>query len=128
VRQIEVLMSLAGQLFAGLAGAIHVLIFVMESVLFSRPQIYGRFLIASADEARAVRPFAFNQGFYNLFLAIGVAIGLSWQGTIGTTLVAFCTASMLAAALVLIGTNRRMLRPALLQGLLPLLALLTLWL
>ena len=120
-------MSLAGELFAALAGVLHVVIFTMESILFRRPQVYQRFLVASADDARAVRPFAFNQGFYNLFLAIGVFVGLGWQGTVGFTLVAFCTASMLAAALVLIGTDRRMLVGAAIQGLPPLLALATLW-
>ena len=40
-------MFLVGELFAGLAGLIHVLIFVMESVLFRRPEVYRRFMVAS---------------------------------------------------------------------------------
>ncbi len=119
--------SLVGQLFAGLAGLIHVLIFAMESVLFRRPAVYRRFLVKPAD-LDAVHAFAFNQGFYNLFLAIGTFVGLILGGDAGTALVALCTGSMLAAALVLIATDRRMLRAALLQGVPPLLALATLWL
>jgi len=119
--------SLVGQLFAGLAGALHVLIYVMESVLFTRPQIYRRFLLSTQAEVDAVRPWAFNQGFYNLFLAIGVFVGLALGGDAGTALVAFSTASMLAAALVLVATDRRMLRAAAVQGVPPLLALALLW-
>jgi putative membrane protein len=121
-------MFLVGELFAGLAGLIHVLIFVMESVLFRRPEVYRRFMVASDAAAATVRDFAFNQGFYNLFLAIGTLLGLVLRGTAGATLVGFCCASMLGASLVLIATDRRMVRAALLQGLPPLLALATLWL
>jgi putative membrane protein len=121
-------LSIVGQIFAGLAGALHVLIFAMESVLFRRPQVYRRFLVASESDVEAVRVWAFNQGFYNLFLAAGTVVGLIVRGDGGTALVAFCMASMLAAALVLIATDRRMLRAALVQGVPPLLALATLWL
>jgi putative membrane protein len=67
---------------------------------------------------------AYNQGFYNLFLGIGAAIGLVlyWAGAIdiGTTLVLFTTACMVLAAAVLTTTGRGYLRPALVQGTLPL--------
>jgi putative membrane protein len=62
---------------AVIAALIHVWYFVMESLWFSRPAVWRRFGLASADEARIVHSFAFNQGFYNLFLAAGVGIGLS---------------------------------------------------
>ena len=38
--------------------------------------MFGRFGIRSAEDAAIVRPMAFNQGFYNLFLAIGIVAGL----------------------------------------------------
>lgn len=120
-------MSPVGQLFAGLAAVLHVLIFVMESVLFTRPQVYRRFLLSTQAEVDAIRPWAFNQGYYNLFLAIGVFVGLGLGGDAGTALVAFGTASMLGAALILIATDRRMLRAAAVQGVPPLLALALLW-
>jgi putative membrane protein len=83
------------------------------------------------DQAAAdvTKPMAYNQGFYNLFLAIGVAIGLAlfWAGDAGTTaevagraLVLFSLGSMLAAALVLVTSGAKYLRPAAIQGTLPL--------
>ena len=57
------------------AAAIHVWFFVLESVQFTRPTVFARFGIRSAEDAAIVRPMAFNQGFYNLFLAIGIVAG-----------------------------------------------------
>ena len=123
-------MNTIGQVAALIAALIHVAIFAMESLLFTRPAVRSRFHVGDADVA-AARPWAFNQGFYNLFLAIGTVVGLILLHTdgdaqAGRALVALACASMLAAALVLIGTDRRMARGALLQGLLPLIALLLL--
>jgi putative membrane protein len=115
---------------AVLAALLHVLIFFLESVAFRRPEVYRRFLIRDDAEAQTVKSWAFNQGFYNLFLAIGTGVGVVlWvdgHDSSGRALVAFGCASMVAAALVLIGTDRRMIRAAAIQGLLPLIALLAL--
>ena len=58
-----------------------------------------------------MRPWAYNQGFYNLFLAIGTAagIGLTAGGNheSGLALVTFCCGSMVAAALVLLSSDPR---------------------
>jgi putative membrane protein len=79
----------------------------------------------TAEAAEQNRLFAFNQGFYNLFLALaalgGSALGLDI--TAGKTLVAYALLSMLAAALVLIFSNRKLMRAALVQGLPPLIGL-----
>ncbi|MBV1853126.1 DUF1304 domain-containing protein [Catellatospora tritici] len=119
-------MNLIAQVFAALAGLLHVLIFVMESVLFRRPQVHGRFRTRPED-LDAVRPWALNQGFYNLFLALGALGGVvvvhTGPVTVGATLALFSCACMLGAALVLIATDRRMARAALTQGLFPALAL-----
>lgn len=61
-----------------------------------------------ADEAEQTKEMAFNQGFYNLFLAImsiGGAIVL-WCGVtvVGVTLMTAGSASMFCAALVLLCT------------------------
>ena len=61
--------------FAGLAGAIHIYIFVMESLLWGRPMTNKSFAM-SAEMAEHNRLFAFNQGFYNLFLALTRVEGL----------------------------------------------------
>ena len=63
--------------FALLAALLHVLIFCMESLWFMQPKIYRRFGAADEAEAQAVRLFAFNQGFYNLFLALGILLGIA---------------------------------------------------
>jgi putative membrane protein len=118
-------MNLVAALAALVAGLLHVLIFAMESLLFRRPQVYQRFATAASD-VDAVRPWAFNQGFYNLFLGLGALTGVVWSGTVGRTLVAFACLCMLGAAIVLIGTDRRMARAALIQGLPPLVALVAL--
>ncbi|MFC4149900.1 DUF1304 domain-containing protein [Micromonospora mangrovi] len=112
------------QVAAVLAGVLHVLFFVMESVLFSRPAVHGRFLVAAQDVDR-VRRWAFNQGFYNLFLAVGLFAGLllGIRSDAGRALVVLTCGSMVGAALVLVGTDRRMARAALIQGGPPLVAL-----
>jgi putative membrane protein len=111
-----------------LAALIHSWFFVMESVWFMQPAMYRRFGLASDAEARLVRGFAFNQGFYNLFLAIGVAIGLalvlSGRVDAGRTLVLFACGSMVGAGAVLVLHDARFLRAGALQVVPPLLAIL----
>jgi putative membrane protein len=117
--------------FASLAALLHIYIFVMESVLWTRPSTWKRFGVRSQDDAATIRPMALNQGFYNLFLAVGVIVGLLLLlhralDAPGLLLVFFSCASMLAAALVLVISNPRMARAALVQGLFPLIAVVSL--
>jgi len=108
-----------------LAALLHVMIFVLEAVRFDRPEVHARFRTRTED-VPAVRPWAYNQGFYNLFLAIGALVGavlaLAGQEQVGLALVLLACGSMLAAALVLVLSDRRMARAAATQGLFPLLA------
>jgi putative membrane protein len=113
---------------AGLAAGIHVLIFVLESVLFARPAVWRRFGVASRSDAGVVRMWALNQGFYNLFLALGAVAGLIAVGlghrAVGVALVAFAMASMAGAGAVLLATGGRVyLRAAAMQAVPPLVAL-----
>ncbi|WP_404390863.1 DUF1304 domain-containing protein [Humibacillus xanthopallidus] len=121
-------MSVVASVFVGLAALLHVYIFWMESIAWTRPQVWKRFSVADQATADVTRPMAYNQGFYNLFLAVGAALGLVlwWSGseTAGTALVLFATGSMVAAAAVLAASGRRYLRAALIQGTLPLLGFL----
>ena len=121
-------MDTTGWVLAGLAGLLHVWIFVLEALRFDDPGTRRVFLIED-EHAEAVRPWAWNQGWYNLFLAVGAlagaGLGLADDDRAGPLVVLAC-GSMAAAALVLVATDRRMLRPALLQGTLPGLALLAL--
>ncbi len=124
-------MILASLLFAFIAAALHVYIFTMESLTWTRPATWKRFSVASQADAETTRPLAYNQGFYNLFLAIGAIIGVacvalgpsgSAQAVVGWTLVFSCCGSMLLAAAVLALSGKKYLRAAATQGATPLLA------
>jgi len=109
------------------AGAVHVLIFCMESLLWTTPAVRARFR-QSPEQAEATRLFALNQGFYNLFLALGTFAGLALVLTghprVGWTLVYWDCLFMLGAAVVLAASAPQMRRGALIQGAAPLLFLL----
>jgi putative membrane protein len=118
---------LLSALFAMIAGLLHVYIFVLESIRWCHPSAWRKFGIASQEHANIIRPMAFNQGFYNLFLAAGVIVGLALSGTlVGYGMIVLALAIMVLAAVVLVLTNRALWIAALVQGLPPLLALLTL--
>jgi putative membrane protein len=114
---------------AVVAALIHLWFFALESVLFSRPTVFRRFGLRSAEDAAIVRPMAFNQGFYNLFLAAGIVAGLvlvaSGQRDAGRAIVLFGCACMVGAGIVLYTTDRRFLTAAAIQAAPPLLALVT---
>ncbi|MFC0624846.1 DUF1304 domain-containing protein [Kribbella deserti] len=116
-------MNTAAQIFVALAGAFHLVIFAMESLLFRKPEVWKRFRIASAADAEIVRNWAFNQGFYNLFLGLGAIGGLFLFGDKGEAIALFACACMVGAGVVLIATDRRMLQSAAMQAGPPLLGL-----
>ena len=129
------MIAVLATVFAALAALLHVYIFVMESVQWTQPKVWRRFAVADQAAADATKPMAYNQGFYNLFLAAGAIIGLVllWAGAGdpavrlgGFILTLFSLGSMLAAALVLITTGRRYLRAAVAQGTLPLIGIMLL--
>jgi len=109
--------------FAGLAALLHVYIFVMESVTWTTPRTRAVFG-TTADEAQTTKMLAFNQGFYNLFLAVitgaGIAAIALGHMAVGAALVFAGVGSMLAAAFVLIASSRDMTRSAVIQGVFPL--------
>jgi putative membrane protein len=117
-----------GVILGAIASLLHVVIFVMESVLWTRPTVWRRFGLKTADEAATTQPLALNQGFYNLFLAIGTAtgIGLTAGGNheSGLALVTFCCGSMVAAAAVLVSSDPAKARAAVVQAGMPAIALL----
>lgn len=119
-------MVLASLLFASIAALLHVYIFTMESVTWTRPGTWKRSGVMSQHDADTTRTFAYNQGFYNLFLAIGALVGVllvaADRPIVGWTLVFSCCGSMLLAALVLATTGRKYLRAAVIQGTTPFLA------
>jgi putative membrane protein len=119
-------MVYAGLIFAGLAALLHVYIWVMESLTWTSARTRATFGITE-DEALATKELAFNQGFYNLFLAIITVTGLVIGGTgrygVGLALIFAGTGSMLAAAAVLLASSPDKARAAITQGILPVIAI-----
>lgn len=119
-------MNVAGYIFAGLAAAVHVYIFVLESILWTAPKTRATFGVKSEEEAITTQPLAFNQGFYNLFLAIvsavGIVIAATGSASVGIALVLAGTGSMVAAGLVLILSSPDKARAAVVQMVFPAIA------
>jgi putative membrane protein len=119
-------MVYAGLFFAGLAALLHVYIRVMESLTWTSARTRATFGITE-EEALATKELAFNQGFYNLFLAIitvaGIVIGGTGRYGVGLALIFAGTGSMLAAAVVLLASSPDKARAAITQGTLPLIAI-----
>jgi len=123
-------MIITGLVLVGIAALIHVYIFYLESVTWTSARTRAVFGIASAEEAETTRPLAFNQGFYNLFLAIAVVLGIVFIAAgnpgIGFTLVFVGAGSMIAAGLVLLLSSPSKASAALKQLVPPLLGVIAL--
>lgn len=123
-------MQIAAKVLLGIAAGIHVYIWVLESIRWTHPSTRKVFGVRSAADAETMRQMAFNQGFYNLFLALAVFVGI-WvhsavDEVVGSTLMVAGGAMMVLAALVLVISSRRLYQAALVQGLAPALGLLLL--
>jgi putative membrane protein len=125
-------MTALALILAGIAALLHVLFFKLESLDWRKPKTWKTFGVASQADADTTASLAFNQGFYNLFLAIGTAAGIAVvafsddRDTIGWTLIVFACGSMLAAAVVLISSGgKAYARAAAIQGIPALLAVVT---
>jgi len=123
-------MIITGLVLTGVAALIHLYIFVLESFAWTGPRAAAVFGLRSAEEAQATRALAFNQGFYNLFLAVAVILGtaLLAAGTtaVGATLVFVGAGSMVAAGLVLLLSSPSKAGAALKQLVPPLLGIVAL--
>jgi putative membrane protein len=120
-------MRTLGLVLAILAGLLHVYIWWIEAVTFARAghKVFG----VPTSDVPVVKPWAFNQGYYNLFLGIGAVAGsvaaLAGAGW-GVPWAALATGCMVGAALVLVLSDRTKLRSALVQGTAPALGLIAL--
>jgi putative membrane protein len=119
-------MGFAGLFFAALAALLHVYIWVMESFTWTSARTRATFGITE-EQAVATKELAFNQGFYNLFLAIitvaGIVIGGIGYNYIGIALIFAGVGSMLAASVVLLVSSPEKARAAVIQGVFPLIAI-----
>lgn len=93
-------MIVAGLIFAAVAALIHIYIFYLESIAWESERARAAFGTGSVEEARTTKFMAFNQGFYNLFLALLAIVGIAAQAAgssaVGLTLAFAGAASMLA--------------------------------
>ena len=119
-------MVTAALIFAALAAVLHVYIWTMESLTWTSGRTRATFG-TTPEEAETTKLLAFNQGFYNLFLAIVSGIGivavLTGHRDVGAALVLAGVGSMAAAAVVLLVSARDKARAAVTQGLFPAIAL-----
>lgn len=124
------MLSAVGLVASGVAALVHIYIWVLESLTWTSPRTRAVFGIRTAEEAETLRKLAFNQGFYNLFLAVmalaGIVLYVAGESVVGATLIYAGAGSMFLAAVVLQLSNRAMIRAALIQGLPPLIGLIAL--
>lgn len=119
-------MAYLGIAFVIVAALLHGYIFVMESLTWTSARTRATFGLTE-QQAAATRPMAFNQGFYNLFLAITALAGavaiLAGHPAVGLALVLAGAGSMVLAGLVLLLSDRTKARPALIQATPPLIGI-----
>jgi putative membrane protein len=98
----------------------------MESLWWTTPAVRARFR-QTPEQAESTRLLAFNQGFYNLFLAAGVFGGLALfflgHERPGMVLISWSCLCMAAASVVLATSAPGMRRGAVIQGAAPFLYL-----
>jgi len=116
-----------GLVFALLAAVLHIYIWVMESLRWTSPRTRAVFG-TTEEEAQTTKLLAFNQGFYNLFLALITLVGIlmvrTGQFTAGPALLFASLGSMLGASVVLLVSSRGgKARAAFMQGIFPLIAI-----
>lgn len=111
-------MTVVGLVIVGIAALIHGYIFWMESFTWTSPRTRNTFGLTE-DQANTTQALAFNQGFYNLFLAVEVVVGIIAYAAgfpvVGTVLVFAGAASMVLAGVVLLASSRDKTRAALIQ-------------
>ena len=102
----------------------HLVAFALESILFMKGA-HKRFQV-SKEDAAAVYPFALNQGFYNLFLAIAMIAGLALKlkgNPLGNGMILTSSFVMVGAGVVLAKSNKELIKVGVIQGLPPALIL-----
>jgi len=104
---------------AGIGALLHVYIFWLEAFAWTAPRGLATFGL-TPDEARITKNLAFNQGFYNLFLALvttaGVVATAAGHDAVGAALIIAGCGSMVAAGLVLFASSPSRARAAAVQA------------
>lgn len=112
-------MNAVSQVFAAVAAAIHLVVWPLESFLYGHPRV-RRLLTGSTADAPEVRLWRVNVGFYNLFLALGLVVGLvllhDGRSDAGRPIVRYVAAFMLAGGITLFASEPKLWRGALGQA------------
>lgn len=98
----------------------HLAAFSLESLFFMKGA-HKRFKV-SKEDAPAVFPFAYNQGFYNLFLALAMLMGLILKlkgNPLGDGMLLCSSIVMVGAGAILAKTDKDLKKAGILQGLPP---------
>ena|SRR5581483_2756105 len=117
-------MRIAAEVLIGLVAGFHLYFWILESFLWKTP--FGRRTFGiSAETAETTATLAFNQGFYNAFLAAGLAWGLGAYGLgAGRPILTFFLVCVVVAGIVGgLTASRRILMVQALPGMLALGAL-----
>ena len=73
-------MTAVALVLAGIAALLHVFIWTMESITWKQPAHVEEVRVESQADADTTAPLAYNQGYYNLFLAVGTIVGIVLVG------------------------------------------------
>ncbi len=98
---------------------IHVYVFCLETIMWGKPSTNRTFKVTDKN-AQVMRALMFNQGFYNLFLAIALLVGFFWSTHPGSLLQAqtikdYAARSILGAGLVLWMSDPKLIKAASIQ-------------
>ena len=122
----KIFLLAAGTSLIGISALFHIYVFYLESLIWTKPRTWKTFGVPNQEAAETIRPMAFNQGFYNLFLAVEIASGLvalTFNARIGFTLIVAGATSILGAGIVLFFSVKRSRRAAVIQATPPLIGL-----
>ncbi len=97
-------MEIVTYIFIGVTALLHIVFFKIESIDFMKTKTLKAFSL-NEKSGEIVKPWAFNQGFYNLFLALGLiySIYLLYSGLVeqGKVLAGFILLAITGAGVVL---------------------------
>jgi putative membrane protein len=107
------------QVLAVLDGILLIGVGIVEAFFYRHRRVAPVFAIRPEDH-RTVRPWAVNQGFYNMVFGAGMIFGVILVNTdavtAGRTLVFFVAACHVLLGMVLLATDRRLWRGAAVQS------------
>lgn len=96
--------------FVLLTAFIHVTVFAWEPFLLHRPFVHEKVFAVPATDLPALRLWTFGLGFYNLFLGLGLLVGLLLWGlgdvVRGQTLVVYICVVLVPCGVVLLIADR----------------------